>query len=160
MRIGKREVTRKRLLLYAALGLVGLFVLIQAIPYGRDHKNPPVLAEPAWDSSQTRALARRACFDCHSNLTTWPWYSNIAPESWLIERDVKGGRSTFNLSEWNRPQDVSLGDVTEAINGGGMPPWYYTLLHSKAGLSKTEKQRLIDGLTRTFRASPPKPGGG
>ncbi len=101
--------------------------------------------EPVWDSQQTRALAARACFDCHSNLTTWPWYSNIAPESWLIQRDVDEGRSTFNLSEWDQPQEVDVGEMAEAINGGGMPPWYYRLLHSKASLSKAEKQQLIAG---------------
>src|SRR5581483_2821093 len=82
-----------------------LFLLAQAVPYDRSHTNPPVTAEPRWDSPQTRELAARACFDCHSNLTTWPWYSNVAPISWLVQRDVDGGRSALNFSEWNKPQD-------------------------------------------------------
>ena len=57
------------------------FLAIQLVPYGRTHTNPPVTAEPAWDSPQTRALAVRACFDCHSNETVWPWYTSIAPIS-------------------------------------------------------------------------------
>jgi mono/diheme cytochrome c family protein len=150
----------KRIAFLVVVAAVGLFALAQAIPYGRGHSNPPVTKEPAWDSQQTRVLAARACFDCHSNLTTWPWYSNIAPESWLIQRDVDGGRSTFNLSEWDQPQEVDVGEISEAINGGGMPPWYYRLLHSKASLSKAEKQQLIAGLTKTFQASPPIGGGG
>lgn len=150
----------RRILFLCLVGLVGLFAVAQAVPYGRGHSNPPVTKEPAWDSPQTRALAARACFDCHSNLTTWPWYSNVAPESWLIQRDVDAGRSTFNLSEWGQPQDVSVGDIVDAVNGGGMPPWYYKLLHSKSKLSKAEKQQLVAGLTKTFQASPPLGGSG
>src|SRR6478735_10619944 len=85
-------------------------VAIQFVPYGHAHTNPPVRLEPAWDSPQTRELAARACFDCHSNLTKWPWYSNVAPVSWLIQRDVDGGRAALNFSEWNKPQD-GAGDI-------------------------------------------------
>ncbi len=147
----------RRLLFLSAAGLVALFAVAQAVPYGRGHSNPPVTREPAWDSPATRALAQRACFDCHSNLTTWPWYSNVAPESWLIQRDVDDGRATLNFSEWDRPQGVDAGELAEAIRGG-MPPWYYTLLHGRAGLSQAEKEQLIAGLARTFQASPPVPG--
>ena len=137
-----------------------LFLLIQLVPYGRSHTNPPVTAEPTWNSPQTRALAQRACFDCHSNETKWPWYTNVAPVSWLSQRDVDGGRSSLNFSEWNKPQDVSASDITDAVNGGGMPPWFYVLLHPNAGLSKTEKAQLVIGLDATFTKSPPKGGGG
>ncbi len=145
---------------YGGTALVVLFVLIQAVPYGRNHSNPPVIQEPAWNSPQTRALAARACFDCHSNLTKWPWYSNIAPMSWLTQSDVDGGRSQFNFSEWNKPQDVSSGDLADAIRGGSMPPWFYVIPHPHAKLSGSEKDALIRGLAATFAASPPKGGGG
>ena len=72
----------KKLMIVVAV-LAGLFLAIQFVPYGRDHSNPPVIGEPTWNSPETRALAVRACFDCHSNETVWPWYSNIAPVSWL-----------------------------------------------------------------------------
>jgi hypothetical protein len=150
----------KRWLLRGGIGLLVLFGLIQAVPYGRSHSNPPVLAEPRWDSPRTRALAVRACFDCHSNQTTWRWYSNVAPASWLIQRDVSGGRSQFDFSEWNRPQDVSIGDIADSIRGGSMPPWFYTLLHSNAALSSAEKDALVRGLEATFANSPPVGGGG
>lgn len=149
-----------RLLLWGGLGGLVLFALAQAVPYGRSHTNPPVTAEPAWDSPQTRALAARACFDCHSNLTTWKWYSNVAPISWLVQKDVNGGRSQFNFSEWDRPQDVSAGDLADAIRGGSMPPWFYTIVHGSAKLSGAEKDALIAGLNATLAASPPKAGGG
>jgi len=148
----------RRWLIRALLAGSALFILIQAVPYGRSHTNPPTLAEPRWDSAATRALAARACFDCHSNLTSWPWYSNVAPVSWLVQRDVDGGRAALNFSEWTLPQD-GAGDVTEAISGGSMPPWFFVLMHPNANLSKSDQQRLITGLAATFRNSPPKGGG-
>ena len=96
----------KRVLIFGGLiGLIviiGLFVLIQVVPYGRNHANPPVLNEPRWDSPKTRQLAVRACYDCHSNETIWPWYSNVAPVSWLVQKDVDQGRDEINFSEWRR----------------------------------------------------------
>ena len=73
----------------AAVGL--LLVAIQFAPYGRAHTNPPVRREPSWDTPANRELARRACFDCHSNETAWPWYTSVAPVSWLAQRDVDEG---------------------------------------------------------------------
>jgi mono/diheme cytochrome c family protein len=138
--------------LLAVAGLVAaaliLFGLLQLVPYGRNHTNPPVVAEPTWDSSQTRDLAKRACFDCHSNETTWPWYSNVAPVSWLIQRDVDQGRRRLNFSEWNslrRERERMGGSVAE----GQMPPWYYVILHPTANLSDAETQQLIAGLNAT-----------
>ncbi len=151
MRILRRLMQNWKRLVVAG---VGLFVLIQFIPYGREHTNLPVVQEPAWDSPQTRELARRACFDCHSNETVWPWYSNVAPVSWLIQRDVDEGRQKLNFSEWNRPQD-ELDEITEVIREGEMPPMYYVLLHPQAKLSQTEKEALIAGLRATVRQSPP-----
>ena len=137
---------------------VGLLLLIQLVPYGRNHTNPPVQAEPQWNSPHTRALAKTACFDCHSNLTTWPWYSNVAPVSWLVYRDVVDGRSSLNFSEWNKPQD-GAGDAIDAISSGSMPPWFYVIQHPKAGLSHADKLALMAGLAATFKNSPPIGGG-
>ena len=153
-----RKKRRARWLLWILAGGAALFLLGQAVPYGHSHTNPPATAEPRWDSPQTRELAARACFDCHSNLTTWPWYSNVAPVSWLVQRDVNGGRSALNFSEWDKPQD-GAGDVAEAISGGSMPPWFYPLMHPNAKLSQADQQKLIAGLAATFRNSPPKGGG-
>ena len=72
---------RRRLGLAAGTAVIALLLLIQLVPYGRNHANPPVRQEPAWDSPQTRELAVRACYDCHSNQTAWPWYTNVAPIS-------------------------------------------------------------------------------
>ena len=145
----------KRWTIRIVLAAVALFALAQVIPYGRSHHNPASIREPAWDSPQTRTLAAASCFDCHSNLTTWPWYSNIAPGSWLIYQDVVGGRETLNVSEWQRAQDVSAGDIAETVRGGSMPPWYYRLLHPKSRLSTAERDRLARGLEKTLANSPP-----
>ena len=130
-------------------GLLVLLVLIQLVPYGRDHANPPVQAEPAWDSPQTRTLFYRACGDCHSNQTTWPWYSNVAPISWLVAHDTLDGRRSFNVSEWGRPRNKG-DEAAKETRRGSMPPWFYTPLHPDARLTQAEQQTLIAGLTATF----------
>ena len=139
--------------LLVIVAVVVLFGLIQLIPYGKSHTNPPVKAEPPWDSPQTRALAVRACFDCHSNETQWPWYTNIAPSSWLTQRDVDEGRRRLNFSEWtsgavNRRGGREGGDMSETITRGSMPPWFYTPLHP---LTDAEKQELITGLAASLK---------
>ncbi len=131
------------------------FLAIQAIPYGRDHDNPSTAREPTWDGTRTRTLARQACFDCHSNITEYPWYSNVAPVSWLLQRDVEDGRKVLDFSEWNRPQDTDLAAVAESLEEDEMPPWYYRLLHEDSRLSALERQQLQRGLVRTWTASPP-----
>ncbi len=138
-----------QLILIAVGALIVLFGLIQLIPYGRDHTDPPVVQEPNWDSPQTRALAVRACFDCHSNQTTWPWYSNIAPISWLTVHDVQEGRQRLNFSDFTG-SGRGTREVGEVIARGSMPPVYYIWLHPSANLTDAEKQALIQGLQATF----------
>ena len=124
-------------------------VLIQLIPFGRDHTNPPDAKEPAWDSAATKDLVRRACFDCHSNQTVWPWYSHVAPVSWLVQRDVNGGRRHLNFTEWDKPQRHAK-DIAEQVKQGDMPPWFYLPMHPAARLTDAEKQALIDGAEKTL----------
>jgi mono/diheme cytochrome c family protein len=128
--------------------LLGGLLAIQLVPYGRDHANPPVVAQPSWDSSQTRELVVRACYDCHSNETVWPWYSNVAPLSWLVQRDVDEGREHLNYSEWNRPQEGE--ESAETVREGSMPPSSYLLTHPDARLTDTELAALADGLAATL----------
>jgi mono/diheme cytochrome c family protein len=130
------------------IALAVLAVVIQFVPYGRDHANPPVVEEPAWDSTQTRELAVTACFDCHSNETEWRWYSNVAPVSWLVQRDVDEGREKLNFSEWQRRQEAD--EAAETVREGSMPPWAYTLTHPEARLSDADIAALEAGLVATF----------
>ena len=136
------------------LGLI-VFLAIQLVPYGKDHDNPRTVQEVKWSSPETRALASDACFACHSNLTPWPWYTNVAPISWLTTRDVEDGRAKLNFSEWQRPQEVDLQEVVDAIRGNGMPPLHYRAIHSEARLSDTKRQELELGLVKTWTADPP-----
>ena len=130
-----------------AVALGGL-VLIQAVPYGRAHDNPAVVAEPAWDTAQSRELAVVACFDCHSNETEWRWYSNVAPISWLVQHDVDEGRQILNFSEWNRRQEAD--EAAETVREGSMPPRTYLLTHPEARLGDADLAALADGLDRTI----------
>lgn len=145
--------------------VIVLLLLIQVIPYGKNHTNPPVVQEPKWDSPQTRALAVRACFDCHSNETVWPWYSTVAPISWLIQNHVDEGRQRLNFSDINGTQRTRSGEdgeggeggfrrgeneIGQVIQNGSMPPWDYVLQHPTAGLNAQEKQQLIQGLQATM----------
>jgi hypothetical protein len=138
---------RKLLLIVLAL-VVGGFLLIQLVPYGRNHTNPPVISEPAWNSPQTKQLAQRACFDCHSNETVWPFYSHVAPASWLVQDHVDEGRQVLNFSEWSngRREGEEGEEMAEVIYEGEMPPANYLLLHPEARLTDAEKQLLAGGL--------------
>ncbi len=135
---------KKKIVLGVLIGLIAGGILIQFLPYGHDHTNPPVTGEPQWDSQQTRDLVTRACYDCHSNQTTWPWYSNVAPLSWLIQHDVEQGRSRLNFSEWNQRREGE--NAANQVQRGTMPQWYYVFLHPTANLTPAEKQALIQGL--------------
>jgi hypothetical protein len=135
-----------------SLGLLGALVAIQLVPYGRDHINPPVTGEPAWDSPQTRAFAKQACFDCHSNETEWPAYASIAPVSWLVQHDVDEGRAVLNFSEWTRPQKEAK-EAAKEVREGEMPPTAYKLIHAHARLSAADLNRLAQGLAQTLGAA-------
>jgi mono/diheme cytochrome c family protein len=134
-------------------GVVGVLLAIQAIPYGGAHTNPPITSEPSWDTPATRVLAKRACFDCHSNETEWPAYASFAPVSWLVQHDVDEGRAVLNFSEWTRPQKDAK-EAPEEITQGEMPPAAYLLVHGHARLSEADRDRLAQGLAKTVSVGP------
>jgi hypothetical protein len=138
---------------YAVALVVVAFVAIQLVPYGRSHRNPPVIAEPEWDIPATRDLAVKACFDCHSNEIRWPWYSNIAPLSWWIQDHVDEGRDELNFSEWSWSYD-EVDEIAESVMDGEMPPNYYTIVPGSRNLSERDRDLLIRGLVATFNYSP------
>ncbi len=147
----------RKTVLWQLLGAgVALAIVIQLVPYGHAHTNPPVRREPAWDTPVTRDLVVRACYDCHSNQTVWPWYAQVAPVSWLIQRDVDTGRYRLNFSEWDQPQrGARTQSIDRRIQRGLMPPWYYIMMHARAKVSEAEKQALMQGIDRTVVQSPP-----
>ena len=114
--------------------------------------NPPVA--PGHDLMATNApppqiaaLLHSACYDCHSYTTRWPWYSHIAPVSWLVAGDVKDGRERLNFSDWPRalPERAAkrLERISEEVGYKDMPPAKYTLLHPEARLTADQRQQLI-----------------
>jgi len=139
---------RRTLSIVVAVLVLG-FIAIQFVPYGREHTNPPVSGEPAWDTAQTQALFMQACGDCHSNETTWPWYTNIAPVSWRIQNHVDEGRERLNVSAWGTGEQEA-DHAAEQVESGDMPPGDYLLLHPAARLADADRRALIDGLTATF----------
>jgi len=138
-----------KIIAYLLLASIIVFGLMQLIPFGKDHSNPPVVQEPDWDSAENRALVKRACFDCHSHETVWPWYSNIAPSSWLVQRDVERGRKKMNFSDWGRRSEDAE-EIREVILEGEMPLPTYLLMHAEARLTEEEKLRLIEGFMRSL----------
>ena len=95
----------------AALGVLTLLAAIQLVPYGRHHVNPPTVSEPAWDSPVTRELARQACFDCHSNETTWPTYARVAP--------LSGGGRGYDRPVTSGQEPIRVLRVIARLNVGG-----------------------------------------
>jgi Haem-binding domain len=134
---------------FAVVGLVALLAM-QVVPYGRNHAKRPTTSEPAWATPRTRELMVRACFSCHSNEVTWPWYSNVAPISWAVSDHVSSGRSSVNYSEFTTGGEKS-DETISVIKNRSMPPAYFTRfgLHSEAKLTDAEVTELVNGLLAT-----------
>jgi len=144
-----------KIIVKSVLAILVAGIAIQLIPFGRNHANPPVVREPAWNSLATRDLAKKACFDCHSNETTWPWYSKIAPFSWLVYWDVVEGRKELNFSDWRDGSRKSeqAAEIVKEVLEGEMPPLQYYIAHPEAKLDDQSKKLLIDGLAATAAVS-------
>lgn len=145
-----KSTTNSRLLFVFFAATVGTLIVIQAIPYGKNHTNPAVNGEPAWSSPRTRELMVQACFGCHSNSVEYPAYASVAPISWVVQSHIDEGRSKVNYQEWNKKQRGAH-ETIEVIKNGSMPPSYYTMFgkHPEAKLTAAEIQELIDGLLAT-----------
>jgi len=130
--------------LRAALGaLAGLLVVVQG--FRIDRTNPPVEQDVAAPAS-VEALLRRACYNCHSHETVWPWYSHVAPVSWLLAHDVSEGRRELNFSTWAAYPAAKkvrkLRKSADEVAKRKMPPWYYALVHPEARLADGEREML------------------
>ena len=141
----------RKILKWIGIALVVIFVAIQ---FSR-----PARTNPSVDESQTifartqmtpqvAAIFNRSCVDCHSNQTVWPWYSQVAPVSWLLVDDVNGGRHMMNLSEWGRldpdRQGKKLRQMCDEVTDGAMPLWFYTPLHPGSKLTPADMKTLCD----------------
>jgi hypothetical protein len=147
------------------MGLIMVLALIQFVPVTRS--NPPVVDGIVFTDPNALAIAQKACFDCHSNETVWPWYAYVAPFSWWTINHVNEGRATLNFSDiagtiahsthhHDADDEDPITGATlaehsaEHIEEGEMPPAYYTLIHSDAKLTDAEKQTLITGITQAL----------
>jgi mono/diheme cytochrome c family protein len=129
----------------AAWTALALLLVIQFVPFGREHPNPAVSQAAPWPSERAEQIAQRSCAACHSNTTDWPWYAHVAPASWLVTTDVAAGRDELNFSTWDR-DDGEADDAIEAILEGSMPPLRYVLLHPGARLDEQEQRIIVDAL--------------
>ena len=146
----RRKRSFRRIALWTIVGLVALFVVIQFVPYGRDHTAKAAPNPFQWSAPAAEAIARESCYDCHSNETKWWWGVKIAPMSWLAQHDIDGAQDAFNFSDWTG--GVTAEEIREAINGE-MPPLQFTLLHPGAKLSDAEKKTLVAGFQASLAAN-------
>ena len=141
----------KRKLKWIFGALVAGFALLQLTNPPRP--NPPVVSDLMAGNPpppQVAAMLHSACYDCHSSETRWPWYSHIAPISWLIANDVKEGRENLNLSDWpnDNPMRAAkrLENMSDEISSGEMPLPKYAKIHADARLTESQRKELTDWL--------------
>jgi len=138
-----------------------VLLMIQLVP--RPTKNPPVTQDVA-APPRAESILRRACYDCHSNETRWPWYAQVAPVSWLVVRDVERGRNHLNFSAWDKyaddPETVirKLCNIDKVIHKGTMPLWYYLPAHAQARLSDADRQLIEDWVMQSIEAEDKREG--
>ncbi|HKR65171.1 MAG TPA: heme-binding domain-containing protein [Thermoanaerobaculia bacterium] len=146
-----------------------LLFLLSAMFVGIQFVRPPLL-NPSIDPAKTleattnvppdvRTILDRSCADCHSNKTVWPWYSKVAPVSWLLAKDVREGRRELNFSEFGtykaRRQLRKYKEICDQVKAGEMPMKIYLPLHPSAKLSDAERARLCEW-TSTLTAGAPR----
>jgi hypothetical protein len=136
---------------YLKLALAaGIASLVVAQAFRIDRTNPPITQDIA-APPEVDEILRRACYDCHSNEVVWPWYSHVAPVSWLLARDVREGRAELNFSTWDAYDPAKkakkLKESNEEAAEGEMPPWFYVAVHRHAALTAADVERLRTWVT-------------
>ena len=133
-----------------AIGILAV-ALIVAQFIQPERTNPPSDSAASFEAvakpgSEAAAVIGRACRDCHSNQTAWPWYSKISPVSWVVAGDVKEGRAKLNFSQWNiySPEmtRIKMRAICAEVTKGEMPPWYYSVAHTETKLTASEVSTL------------------
>ncbi len=144
--LGSRPVLRR-----TVLGLAAVVAIAQLFPAERT--NPPVRSDVE-APGEIKAILRRACYDCHSHETRWPWYTRVAPFSWWIVSHVDEARGDLNFSDWPvydfDLQEMALRDIQEQVGSGKMPLRSYKIIHPDARLNRAER----DALVRWTRSTP------
>jgi hypothetical protein len=140
-----------RSIFFACVTTVVLALLLLQL-WPTDTSNPPVVSTPTWDEERTLQLAERACYDCHSHHTSWPWYTKVVPAYFLLAYDVRRGREAFNFSRWQETccTEEQIDDMAMTVTKDHMPLPYYLVLHPEAFLSDVERGQLVYGLIETM----------
>ena len=132
------------------LVLAAIFIIIQFIPYGKPSNQPlsgKDLFEVADLPQDVGIIFKNACYDCHSQLVKFPWYSHVAPVSWLVARDINEGREHLDLSKWGdlskKDKLKALDKIGEEVSEENMPMKIYTVMHAEARLTKAERDLVV-----------------
>jgi len=127
----------------ALLSTAAVVIAIQLVPIRRTN---PAVTSDILASGEVHAILKRACYDCHSNETRWPWYGYVAPVSWLVARDVSMGRRHMNFSEWGQysadKQESKIKSIWDQVSQDQMPLWFYRPLHPDAKLTDADRALL------------------
>lgn len=136
---------------YLVGGIVVVGLAIQLVPHelpAVESNNPADLIGSGVVDGDVANLLKTACYDCHSNETKYPWYSQVAPVSWLVGKDTREGREELNFSTWQEYDMMEklkkLDDLVIEVKEGEMPMKIYTLIHSEARLSDAQRQQLVE----------------
>ena len=133
---------------------------MQVVRYPRTN---PAVESDLVAPPEIKSALHRACYDCHSNETTWPWYSAVAPMSWVIHHDVSEGRRRLNFSSWGDYTEdpgtkfQKLEEISKSVARGDMAPWYYRMLHRDATLSDDQRAQLVRWVTQELDEKPASP---
>jgi Haem-binding domain len=143
----------------AVIAIIGFLIVAQAFRIKKT--NPPVEGDLQAPPPVEHVLMR-SCYNCHSNKTVWPWYSNVAPASWLVAHDVGDGRRHVNFSRWGTyttaQKAKKLKKIAKEIKEGDMPPLYYVFPeHPQARLSAADRQAIVNWTTSAIAKLAPKP---
>lgn len=148
-----KKIISKKNIIRVLIGLVVIFIAIQFVSV--EKTNPPVTGEMKLPP-EIKTVMQRSCYDCHSNETVWPWYSKVAPVSWLVSKDVVEGREELNFSEWDKYTDKrrtkKIKEIWNEVEEGEMPMLIYTFTHRDAVLSDKDKE-LIKNWVNSFNLS-------
>lgn len=139
---------KKKLFWYTVLGLI---IVIQVYPVTAPEvikDNPGDIMNSTEIPANVSTMLKAACYDCHSNETNYPWYTNVAPVKWLVYRDTREGRKELNFSEWasmdKMDQADALDNISSEVSSGDMPMKIYPIMHSDAKLSEQDRQAIVD----------------
>jgi hypothetical protein len=136
---------------FACLAVTGLTLLLLQL-WPTNTNNPPIVSTPEWSDEQSQQLVERACYDCHSHETDWPWYTNVVPAYFLLTNDVTRGREVLNFSRWEETccTEAQIEKMAITVTKNHMPLPYYVVLHPESRLTDLERGQIVYGLMETM----------